>query len=122
MVIRQGDVFWLDLGDPSGSAPAYRYPHLVVQNDVFNSSRIPTTVVCALTSNLQRAKAPGNVLLDIGEGALPKAAVVNVSQLITVDKEDLVEKIGSISPDRLHQVLDGLYLLLEPREVPAPGE
>ncbi len=121
MVARQGDVFWLDLGETSGSAPGYRHPHLVVQNDVFNASRIATTVVCALTSNLRRARDPGNVLLERGEANLPRRSVVNVSQVITVDKEDLLESIGSLSQNRLREVLDGLYLLLEPREPPAEG-
>ena len=118
MVVRQGDVCWLDLGQPSGSAPGYRHPHLVVQNDVFNASRIATTVVCTLTSNLQRAHDPGNVLLEAGEANLPSSSVVNISQIITVDKEDLTERIGSLSPARIRDVLHGLYLLLEPREPP----
>lgn len=118
MVIRQGDVFWLDLGEPSGAAPGYRHPHLVIQNDVFNASRIATTVVCALTSNLKRARDPGNVVLERDETGLPKPSVVNVSQIITVDKEDLIERISSLPPVRLREVLDGLYLLLEPREPP----
>lgn len=121
MVVRQGDVCWLDLDEPSGSAPGYRHPHLVVQNDVFNASRIATTVVCVLTSNLQRARDPGNVLLKEGEANLPTPSVVNVSQVITVDKEDLTERIGSLSPERMSDVLHGLYLLLEPREPPEAG-
>jgi len=118
MVVRQGDVCWLDLGEPSGSAPGYRHPHVVVQNDVFNASRIATTVVCALTSNLRRAQEPGNVLLEAGEANLPRPSVINISQVLTVDKENLTEKIGSISPARMSDVLHGLYLLLEPREPP----
>lgn len=118
--VRQGDVCWLDLGEPSGSAPGYRHPHLVVQNDVFNASRIATTVVCALTSNLQRARDPGNVLLEEGEADLPSQSVVNISQVITVDKEDLTERIGTLSPQRMSDVLHGLFLLLEPREPPRP--
>ena len=116
-MIRQGDLFWLDLGEPSGSAPGYRHPHVVVQNDVFNASRIRTVVVCALTSNLRRSAAPGNVLLEAGEANLPRASVVNVSQIHTVDKQDLVEKIGTLSAERTHQVLEGIRLLLEPRQV-----
>ena len=117
MVIKQGDVFWVDLGKPSGSAPGYRHPHVVVQNTLFNRSRIGTVVVCALTSNLGRAKAPGNVLLSQGESNLPKRSVVNVSQIVTVDKSDLVEKIGTLHEKRVHEILEGIYLLLEPRDI-----
>lgn len=116
-MIRQREVYWVDLGEPSGSGPGYRHPHVVVQNDLFNRSRIRTTVVCALTSNLARASSPGNVLLNCGEANLPKASVVNVSQLFTVDKADLAEKIGTLSAARLRDILDGLQLLLEPRDV-----
>ena len=97
MVINQGDVFWVDLGESSGSEPGYRYPHVVVQNNIFNWSRLNTVVVCVLTSNLKRAKAPGNVLLEKGEADLPVQSVVNVTQIFTVDKADLVERIGRLS-------------------------
>ena len=117
MVIQQGDVFWIDLDEPSGSGPGYRHPHVVVQNNLFNRSRINTAVVCVLTSNLKRADAPGNVLLDKSEANLPRKSVVNVSQLYTVDKRDLVEKIGTLSPARIRQILDGIQLLLEPRDI-----
>ena len=115
-MIQQGDVFWVDLGSPSGSAPGFLHPYVVVQNDSYNRSAINTVVVCGLTSNLKRAYVPGNVLLDSGEANLPKRSVVNVSQVYTVDKEDLVEKIGSLSADRIQQILHGFYLLLEPRD------
>ncbi len=120
-MIGQGDVFWVALGRPSGSAPGYRHPHVVVQNNVFNCSRISTVVLCALTSNLKRAAAPGNVLLAKGEANLPKRSVVNVTQMVTVDKADLVEKIGTLSRDRVEEVLDGVSLVLEPMDV-ADGE
>ena len=116
MVINQGDVFWVDLGEPPGSSPGYRHPHVVIQNNVFNKSRINTVVVCVLTSNLKRADAPGNVLLEQGEANLPKQSVVNVSQLFTVDKRDLDEKIGTLSPNRVRQLLDGIDLVLQPRD------
>jgi mRNA interferase MazF len=119
MVINQGDVFWIDLGEPSGSGPGYLHPHVVIQNDLFNQSRINTVVVCVITSNLKRAEAPGNVLLEKGEGNLPKQSVVNVSQIYTVDKPDLVEKIGTLARTRVREILDGVHLLLEPREVVA---
>jgi len=117
MVINQGDVYWVDLGEPSGSEPGYRHPHVVIQNNLFNRSRINTVVVCALTTNLRRAGAPGNVLLEKGEANLPKQSVVNVSQIFTVDKMDLVELVGALSRRRMDQILDGVLLLLEPREV-----
>ena len=117
MVISQGDIFWVDLGAPSGAAPGFRHPHVVVQNNVFNRSRIDTVVVCVITSNVKRAQAPGNVLLDKGEAGLPKRSVVNVSQVFTVDKRDLHGKIGALSSRRMRQVLDGMYLLLEPRDL-----
>jgi mRNA interferase MazF len=117
MVIDQGDVYWIDLGEPSGSEPGYRHPHVVIQNNVFNRSRINTVVVCMLTSNLRRAKAPGNVLLDEGEGNLTKQSVVNVSQIFTVDKEDLDEKIGRLSRRRVREILAGVLLVIEPREI-----
>ncbi len=121
MVVSQGDLFWVDLGAPSGAAPGFRHPHVVVQNNVFNRSRIDTVVVCVITSNLTRAKAPGNVLLDRGEAGLSKKSVVNVSQVFTVDKRDLQERIGALSSQRMRQVLDGLYLLLEPRDLTEAG-
>jgi mRNA interferase MazF len=118
MSINQGDVFWVDLSAPIGSAPGYRHPHVVIQNNLFNDSRINTVVVCGITSNLKRASAPGNVFLKAGEANLPKSSVVNISQLVTVDKSVLVEKIGSLSAKRMRQVLDGIHLLIDPREVP----
>ena len=102
---------------PTGSEPAYRRPQLVIQNDVFNRSRINTVVVCSLTSNLHRAESPGNVLLEKGEANLPKSSVVKVTQLFTVDKRLLIEKIGSLSRNRMAQVLQGIELLIVPRDI-----
>ena len=121
-MISQGDIYWCDLGRPSGSGPGFLHPYVVVQNDVFNRSRIETVVVCGLTSTLHLAEAPGNVLLEAGEASLPKRSVVNVSQVYTLDKEELIEKIGTLSPDRVQEILDGLYLLLEPRDLLEPPE
>lgn len=116
-MIRQGDLYWVDLGEPSGSAPGYRHPHVVIQNDLFNTSRISTIVVCALTSNLTWADAPGNVRLRKGEGGLPKESVVNVSQVFTIDKVDCVEKIGALAGRRVREIIDGVKLVIEPRSV-----
>lgn len=106
--IHRGDVFWIAPDDSRGPIPAYSHPHVVVQDDVFNHSRITTVVVCALTSNLHRATEPGNVLLEKGEGNLPKQSVVVVSQISSVDKARLGERIGSLSSARVDQILAGL--------------
>ena len=116
MVIRQGDVFWIDLPTPVGSEPGYRRPVVVVQNDLFNGSELATVVVCLLTSNLKWAHLPGNILLDTGEANLPKQSVVNVTQLFTADRRQLTEYIGSVSAGRLRQILSRIYFVLEPRE------
>ena len=117
MVIRQGEIYWVELSEPKASEPGYRHPHIVLQNNLFNASQINTVVVCSLTTNLNRAKAPGNVLLNKGEANLPRKSVVNISQIFTVNKMDLVDKIGQVSKTRLAEILDGLKLLTEPREV-----
>src|SRR5690242_18819080 len=106
--INRGDVFWIGPDDSRGPVPSYSHPHVVVQDDVFNHSRITTVVVCALTSNLHRANEPGNVLLDVGEGNLPRQSVVVVSQISSVEKTRLGERIGSLSDARVEQILAGL--------------
>jgi mRNA interferase MazF len=106
--INRGDVFWIGPDDSRGSVPSYSHPHVVVQDDVFNHSRVSTVVVCALTSNLRRAREPGNVLLEVGEGNLPKQSVVIVSQVSSVDKARLMQRIGSLSDARVEQILAGL--------------
>lgn len=106
--IRRGDIHWIAPDDARGPAPSYAHPHVVVQDDVFNRSRITTVVVCALTSNLHRASEPGNVLLDLGEGGLPRQSVVVVSQISSVDKAVLGARIGSLSQERVDQILAGL--------------
>lgn len=116
MVIGQGDIYWVELDEPEGSAPGYRHPHVVVQNNLFNSSKIKTVIVCPLTSNLKRGKAPGNVSLEKGEANLPKQSVVNVSQVFTVDKSQLEEYIGTLSSKRTAEILRGINLVLHPRE------
>ncbi len=114
MTIKQGDIFWIELGTPRGSEPGYRHPHVIIQNDVFNASRIHTVVACALTSNLKRGLAPGNVVLHKGEANLKKKSIVNVSQIITINKSDLREKIGSLSLERIEKIIEGIKLLVEP--------
>ncbi|MBV8706029.1 MAG: type II toxin-antitoxin system PemK/MazF family toxin [Acidobacteriaceae bacterium] len=111
--IRQGQVYWLDFGPAASSSPAERHPCVVIQNDIFNRSAIATSIVCLITSNLRRANAPGNVLLKKGEANLPKASVVNVSQILTVDKAELVECVGKLSGAAARAVRDGLHLLFD---------
>ena len=114
---KQGDIFWVELGTPRASEPAYRHPCVVIQNNLFNQSKINTTVVCTLASNLKRANAPGNVTLRKGEGGLKKNSVVNISQMLTVNKTDLSEKIGSLSTGRINEIIEGVLLLIKPREI-----
>lgn len=112
-VIKQGDLYWLDFAPSVGSAPAERHPCVVVQSDIFNFSRIATTIVCVITSNLDRALAPGNVTLRKGDSDLPRRSVVNVSQLVTVDKMDLEDRIGRLKGPALKSALAGLHLVFE---------
>lgn len=122
-VINQGDIYWVPLEEPGGLEPGYTHPHVVIQDDVLNRSRIDTVVVCALTTNMRRAKAPGNVLLETGEANLPRQSVVVVSQVSTVNKTQLGEYIGSLTRQRVDQILAGmrfLQLMTESRE--AGGE
>jgi mRNA interferase MazF len=106
--INRGDLYWIAPDETRGPAPSYAHPHVVLQDDVFNHSRITTVVVCALTSNLNRTTEPGNVLLGPGEGNLPTQSVVVVSQICSVDKTRLGARIGSLSQARVEQILAGL--------------
>jgi mRNA interferase MazF len=112
MVIAQGDVWWADLGEPLGSAPAYRRPVLVVQGDALNRSRIATVVLAPLTSNLKWATAPGNVLLSKASTGLEKDSVANVSLLVAIDKQQLTDFAGRISRRQLERVLSGIDTVL----------
>jgi mRNA interferase MazF len=113
-MIRQGEIYWLDLGSPAGSEPGLRRPFLVVQNDLFNESALNTTVVVALTTNLRRASLPGNVRLERGEAGLSEPSVVNMTQISTVNKSDLETPLGRISEAHLRQVLEGIHLVFDP--------
>jgi mRNA interferase MazF len=115
--IRQGDIFWVDANQPIGSAPGFTRPFVVVQNNLFNRGKINTVLVCALTTNLSRAEAPGNVRLYKTEANLPKSSVVVVSQMLTIDKSELREKIGTLSKRRVDEIIEGIKLLTEPRDV-----
>jgi len=108
--MRQGEVYWLRF-QGQGSEPSGRRPAVVVQHDRFNRSAIQTTVVAAITSNLMLAAMPGNVRLKRGEANLPRPSVINVTQIRTVDRESLAERIGALSPTRVHEILRGLALV-----------
>jgi mRNA interferase MazF len=112
MVISQGEVWWADLPEPSGSEPGFRRPVVGVQGDAFNRSRIDTVVCVPLTSNLRLAEAPGNVLLAARATALPRDSVANVSQLVTLDKSSRTDRIGKLSKAKLELVLFGIDIVL----------
>jgi mRNA interferase MazF len=107
-IINRGDVFWIEPDETRGSVPGYPHPHVVVQDDLFNHSRISTVIVCALSYNLNRAGEPGNVLLELGEGNLGRQSVVIVSQVSSVYKTRLGVHIGTLSSERVEQILAGM--------------
>jgi len=111
-VTAQGEVWWADLAEPSGSEPGFRRPVVVVQGDAFNRSHIATVVCVVLTSNLRWAEAPGNVLLSVRDTGLPKDSVANVSQLVTLDREALTERVGTLPAKKLELVLLGIDIVL----------
>lgn len=108
----RGEIWWADLPNPVGSEPGYRRPVLVVQDDLFTQSRINTVIVAVITSNIKLAKAPGNVLLTEKASGLPRQSVVNVSQLLTVDKSFLTECTGCLPKSLQDEVDEGLRLVL----------
>lgn len=112
MVIRRGEIWWASLGEPRASAPGYRRPVLVIQSDAFNRSSIGTVAVAAITSNLHLGDAPGNVRLTARQSKLPKPSVVNVSQVLTVDRRFLSERVGRLPGELLAEVDAGLRLAL----------
>jgi mRNA interferase MazF len=109
--ISRGDVYWVGRSGVSESDGSIPHPHVVIQDDLFNQSRIDTVIVCALTSHLGRAKEPGNVLLEPGEANLTRQSVILVAQVSSIPKTQLGEFIGSLSEARVDQVLTGLKFL-----------
>jgi len=112
MVIAQGEVWWADLTVPTGSGPGFRRPVVVVQGDSLNRSRVATVVCVPLTGNLRWGDAPGNVLLLARATGLPKDSVANVSQIIALDKSELVERVGKLSRTKTDLVLSGIDVVL----------
>jgi mRNA interferase MazF len=113
VVIERGEIWWATLPEPTGSAPGYRRPVLVVQADAFNRSRLQTVIAVVLTSNLRLVEAPGNVLVAAEASGLPKDSVANVSQVITVDRTFLTERAGRLRGHTLDAVDAGLRLVLD---------
>lgn len=111
-MIAQGEVWWADLGEPAGSEPGFRRPVVVVQGDAFNRSSLRTVVCVSLTSNVRWADAPGNVLLPARATGLPRDSVANASQLVTVDRDALTERVGALSASSLELVLAGIDVVL----------
>lgn len=109
----RGEIWWATLAVPVGSQPGYRRPVLVVQSDSFTRSRISTVIAVTITSNLRLAEAPGNVLLPHGRTGLPRDSVANVSQVLTLDKGVLDERVGTIPARLLEQVENGLRLVFD---------
>ena len=110
--IAQGDIWWAEFPEPVGSAPGFRRPVVVVQGNPLNRSRIATVVCVPLTSNLTWADAPGNTRLSAKETGLPKDSVANASQIITIDKTFLTERVGQLKSKRLSQILTGIGIIL----------
>lgn len=112
VALGQGEVWWAELPEPTGSAPGFRRPVVIVQGDSLNRSRIATAVCVPLTSNLRWADAPGNVLLPVRASGLPKDSVANATQIVTLDRTALTERVGKLGPRWLTQILSGIDIVL----------
>lgn len=113
MVVERGGIWWADLGTPDGSEPGYRHPVIIVQSDAFNRSRLRTIIAAMLTTNLRLVDAPGNVLVPRKESGLPRDSVANVSQLLIIDRDFLLENVGRIRRALLNDLDRGLRLVLD---------
>ena len=112
MVIAQGEVWWADLAEPIGSAPGYRRPVIILQSDPLNRSQISTVVCVVLTSNLRWSIAPGNVLLTAKRTGLDRDSVANVSQLVTIDKRQLIDRAGKLPRKQMESIFSGIDLIM----------
>ena len=110
--MKRGEVWWASLPAPSGSGPGFRRPVVVIQSKPFNQSRIATVVVAIVTSNLALADAPGNVRVGKSESGLTKPSVINVSQLVTLDREQLTQRVRSLPAETMRDIDVGLRLVL----------
>jgi len=110
--MRRGEIWWASLIQPSGSEPGYRRPVIIIQSNDFNDSRIKTVVVVVITSNLKLALAPGNTLLKSKQTGLSKDSVANASQIVTIDKSFLTERVGQLKAIKLKDIENGIKLVL----------
>jgi mRNA interferase MazF len=113
MVIRKGSVYWVDFSPGKGSEPVGRRPGLVIQANAVNDSKINTVIMLAITSTMKYGELPGNVTLRKGEANMPKRCVINVSQIKSVDKNSIREKIGTLSKEKMATVEDGIRLIFD---------
>jgi len=112
MVIRKGSIYWVNFSPGKGSEPIGRRPGLVIQNDILNDSNLNTVIMLAITSTMKLGELPGNIVLKKGEANLPKKCVVNVTQIKSVDKKSIKEKIGTLPKKRIDEVHEGLKLVM----------
>lgn len=110
--MKRGEIWWTSLSVPAGSEPGFRRPVVIISSNDFNRSRIRTIIAAVITSNLRLADAPGNILLPRKSSKLAKDSVINVSQIITIDKSFLDEKVSSLNPKVLSKLSEGLQLVL----------
>lgn len=110
--MKRGEIWWASLPAPTGSGPGFRRPVVIVQSNPFNQSRIATVVAAIVTSNVALADAPGNVRVAKGESGLTKPSVVNVSQLVTLDRELLTQRVRALPADTMRAIDEGLRLVL----------
>jgi mRNA interferase MazF len=109
----RGEIWWATLPAPRASEPGYKHPVLVLQSDAFNRSKINTVICAIITSNIALANAPGNVILSKQDSKLPKESVINVSQIVTLDKSYLTKCVGAISKNLIYKVENGIKLVLD---------
>lgn len=112
MLVEQGDIYYVCLGPKDGSGPAGWHYVVIVQSDTMNETKVRTAVGCVLTSKLKRGRVTGNITLDYGEGDLPEQSVVNISQVVTLDKLDLIDKTGELDGTRVDEIIRNLHRVL----------
>ena len=112
MVVKRGEIWWATLDEPSGSEPGYCHPVVIISSNEFNNSQIQTVIVAVITSNLRLADAPGNIILSKKNSGLNQDSVINISQLLTLDKSFITEQIGQLNNNFLHKLNNGIKLVL----------